>query len=176
MPRLTKTALQKHLIQLEKEDLIGELLRLFVKFKDVNEFYQMEFGEDTRLIVNVYKQKIRKIYFPNKRIRKPRSAAVKKLISEFKKVALYEYDVIDLLLYRVENSIEFTNTQGYMSDTFYKSIQTTFGEALQLIAKNRHFKEFKDRCEKCIWFAGHSGYELNTTLQQLFEEYYPVKV
>lgn len=176
MPRLTKTALQKHLAQLEKEDLIGELVRLFVKFKDVHEFYQMEFGEDTRLVVNTYKQKIRKIYFPNKRIRRPRSAAVKKLISEFKKVALYDYDVIDLLLYRVENSIEFTNTHGYMSEQFYKSIQTTFGEALQMIARNRHYKEFKERCEKCIWFAGHSGYGLNITLQQLFNEYYPVKV
>lgn len=173
MSRLTKVTLQKHLYHLEKEDLIAELIKLFSRFKNVNEYYQMEFGEDTRLVVNVYKQKIRKIYFPKKRIRRPRSAASKKLISEFKKVALYEYDVIDLLLYRVENSIEFMNSYQYMSEAFYKSIQSGFMETLQLIAKLRLFDEFKERCEKCVWFAGHSDFGLNFSLQQIFIQYYP---
>lgn len=173
MSRLTKSSLQKHLNHLEKEDLVEELAKLFTKFKNVNEYYQMEFGEDTQLVVNQYKQKIRKIYFPNKRIRRPRSAASKKLITEFRKVALYEYDVIDLLLYRVENSIEFMNAHHYISEAFYKSMQSGFTEALQLMAKNRLSDEFKERCEKCIWFAGHSGYGLNRSLQQVFSEYFP---
>lgn len=173
MPRLTKAALQKHFNHLDKEDLIEELLKLFGKFKNVNEHYQMEFGEDTRLVVNLYKEKIRKIFFPNRRIRRPRSAAAKKLISEFRKVALYEYDVIDLMLYRVENSIEFMNTHQYMTDAFYKSILTGFTETLQLVAKNRLFNDFKERCEKCVWFAGHSGFGLNHSLQQIFTQYYP---
>ncbi len=170
MPRLTKAALQKHLQHLEKEELIAQLLLLFGKFKAVNEHFQMEYGEDTQEVVNAYKQKIKKAYFSNRRIRRPKTASVKKLIAEFKKVALFEYDVIDLLLYRVENSIEFANSNGYMTDAFYKSILSGFGEAIQLIAKNNLMAQFKDRCEKSIWYAGELQCGLNYPMQDMFDK------
>jgi len=169
MPRLTKTALQKHLQHLDKEELIAEMVRLFGKFKMVNEHFQMEYGDDTREVVDAYKQKIRKAYFSNRRIRRPRTASVKKLIAEFKKVALFEYDTIDLLLYRVENSIEFAHVNGYMSEAFYKSILSAFTEAVQLIAKNNAWGEFKVRCEKCIWHAGELEAGLNYAMQDIFD-------
>jgi hypothetical protein len=167
MPRLTKAALQKHLQHLEKEELIAQLLQLFGKFKMVNEHFQMEYGEDTQEVVNAYKHKIRKAYFSNRRIRRPRTASAKKLITEFKKVALFEYDIIDLLLFRVENSIEFADKNGYMSDAFYKSILSAFGEAIQLMSKSNLTAEFKDRCEKSIWFAGELECGLNYPMQDM---------
>lgn len=170
MPRLTKATFQKHLNQLEKEDLVAELLRLFSKFKSVNEHFQMEYGEDTREVVNAYKTRIRKAFFPGKRIRRPKTAASKKAIVEFKKVALFDYDVVDLLLYRVENSIAFANEHNYLTDAFYNSIRTGFKDALQLIAKNNLHDEFKERCEKIIWFAGHTESGLDFTLQEMYKE------
>lgn len=169
MPRLTKTALQKHLQQLEKEELIAEIVHLFGKFKMVNEHFQMEYGEDTKEVVNTYKHKIRKAYFSGRRIRRPKTASVKKLIAEFKKVALFDYDVIDLLLYRVENSIEFAKTYEYMTEAFYKSILSAFAEAIGLIVKVNVWSDFRDRCEKSIWFAGQLNCGLNYSMQEIFD-------
>lgn len=170
MPRLNKAALQKHLQQLEKEELITEILRLFTKFKPVNEHFQMEFGETTAVVVEAYKEKMRKVFFGN-RVRRPRLSTAKKIISEFKKVALFDYDVIDLLLFRVENSVQFANTFNYPNESFYKSIFSTFSEAVQLIATHQLQSEFKDRSEKIVWFAGQTHYfSLHQLLWQLYQE------
>jgi|GEM_PF-680949 len=157
MPRLTKATLQKHLNHLEKEELIEQLLALFTKFKGVNEHFQMEYGETTQGVVDAYKAKLRKAFF-GPRVRRPRLSAAKKIVSEFRKVALFDYDVVDLMLYRVENSIEFVNNQYYPFETFYNSIESAFADALKLIVTHRLHGEFRERCEKIVWFAGHNKY------------------
>ncbi len=146
-------ALQKHLTQLEKEELVEELVKLFARFKPVNEYFQMEFGENTQAVIENYKAQVRKAFFGG-RSRRPKLAATRKILGEFRKVALFEYDVIDLLLYRVECSIEFLNLNYYPEEPFYKSIGTTFAEALEMIVGYHLKGEFKERCEKIVWFAG----------------------
>ncbi len=169
MPRLTKAALQKHLQQLEKEDLVAELVKLFTRFKPVNEYFQMEFGENTQAVTEHYKAQIRKAFFGG-RSRRPKLATTRKIISEFRKVALFEYDMVDLLLYRVECSIEFINQYYYPEEPFYKSIQNAFAEALQMIVGNNLTGEFKDRCEKIVWFAGEkTSFGLHATLWEAYK-------
>lgn len=172
MARLTKTALQKHLNHLEKEELVDQLLALFSKFKAVNEHFQMEFGDTTQGVVDMYKARLRKVFF-GPRVRFPRLSAAKKIISEFKKVALFEYDLIDLILYRVENSIEFANGRNYPYENFYRSVESSFAEALKLIVNGRLEGDFKERCEKIVWFAGHNKlYNLHPNLWRMHQEIY----
>lgn len=170
MPRLTKAALQKHLNHLEKEELVEQILTLYAKFKGVNEHFQMEFGETTQGVVDAYKGKLRKAFF-GPRVRHPRLSAVRKLVSEFKKVALFDYDVADLLLYRVENSVEFVNGRYYPHEAFYRSIESAFAEALKLIESHRLHDQFRDRCDKIVWFAGHNRhFNLHQHLQQMHRD------
>jgi hypothetical protein len=37
---------------------------------------------------------------------------MRKLLSEFKKVAVFDYGVIEVLLFGVENGVKFSNTYG----------------------------------------------------------------
>ena len=170
MPRLTKAALQKHLNHLEKEELVDQILTLFAKFKGVNEHFQMEFGESTQGVVDVYKARLRKVFF-GPRVRFPRLSAAKKIIAEFKKVALFEYDLIDLILYRVENSIEFVNGRNYPVENFYRSIESSLAEALKLIVNGKSEAEFKERCEKIVWYAGHNRhFNLHQNVWRMHQE------
>jgi hypothetical protein len=170
VPRLTKATLQKHLNQMEKEELVDQILTLFTKFKGVNEHFQMEFGESTKAVVDAYKAKVRKVFF-GPRVRFPRLSAAKKIISEFRKVALFEYDMVDLILSRVENSIEFVNGRNYPYENFYRSIESSFAEGLKLIVSGSLEREFKERCEKIVWYAGHNKhFNLHQNIWRMYQD------
>lgn len=146
------------------------MLTLFTKFKGVNEHFQMEFGESTKGVVDGYKARLRRVFF-GPRVRFPRLSAAKKIISEFKKVALFEYDLADLILCRVENSIEFVNGRSYPYENFYRSIESSFAEGLKLIAGGRLEGEFKERCEKIVWYAGHNKhFNLHQNIWRMHQE------
>jgi hypothetical protein len=158
MPRFTKSSLEKHLRQLEKEELVEDILKLFARFKPVQDYYRMELSEDTREVVDEYKKKLRRFYFTNKGFRrKPQISGAKALLLDFRKASVFPFDLIDLMLLRVELGVEYINSRGYATETFYKSTQSAFSEALQLIQTNHLSSQFKDRCEKIVWFVGHSS-------------------
>ncbi len=103
MAKTTKLSLKKHLDELEKKELVEEVLKLYSKFSQVKEFYQMELSEDTKAFVEGYKKKIKAIYFPARGYGHPRASAIRRLISNFKKVAVFDYapeNVNEISVYR----------------------------------------------------------------------------
>lgn len=109
MAKSVKTELNKYLKDLSRPELEKEVKKLYSKFKEVKKYYEMEFCEDTTEILNEYKDKIKQEYFPKRGFGKARNSVSKKVISDFKKISIFQKDVIELLLYRVEMMIEFTN-------------------------------------------------------------------
>lgn len=170
MAKITKLSLKKHLDELEKKELVEEVLKLYTKFSQVKEFYQMELSEDTKAFVESYKKKIKAIYFPARGYRYPRASAIRRLISKFKKVAVFDYDVVDLLLYRVENGIAYSKTFGGIDEAFYTSIESSYDEALKLIIKSNLLSEFKDRCQEIVNGSEYIGWGFHDNLSDAYEE------
>ena len=112
MKKSTKTELNKFLKEMSKKDLENEVKKLYSKFKEVKKYYEIEFCEDTTEILNEYKQKMRKEYFPTRGFGKARNRESRKIVNDFKKISIFQKDVVELLLYRVETMIEFTNEYG----------------------------------------------------------------
>jgi hypothetical protein len=175
MTKITKFSLKKHLDELDNKELVNEVLKLYTKFSQVKEFYQMELSADTRDFVEGYKKKIKAVYFPARGYGYPRASAIRRIISQFKKVAVFDYDVIDLLLYRVEVGISYSKTFGGIDEPFYNAIQSSYEEALKLIDKNHLSHEFKDRCRQILADSQYIGWGFHDYLSDAFEEYFGEK-
>ena len=135
MKKSTKKELSKFLKQATKAELEKEVKKLYDKFKEVKQFYQLELAEDTSVVLDQFKAELRKEYFPSRGFGKARNSASRRVVSNFKKIAIFQNDVIDLLLYRVEVMLEFTNAYGDIDEAFYNSLTRSFDEACKLIQK-----------------------------------------
>ena len=150
MGKSTKRALSKFLKQSSKAELEKEVKMLYDKFSEVKNYYEIAFTTDTTKTVKAYKSKIYKEYFKrNGAPGKGSSNASRKIITDFKKIATFPKDVIDLLLYRVDVMLDFAN-YGDLNEAFYNSLTRSFDEACQLIASERLEEVFKNDCERLM--------------------------
>ncbi|TAE41125.1 MAG: hypothetical protein EAZ70_02630 [Runella slithyformis] len=172
MPKITKNTLKKHLETLEKEELIHEVLRLYEKIKAVKDFYEMDLGTDTNAVLNEYKAKIEKQYFPKRGYGNPKASEVRKVISDFKKIAAFEFDVVDLLIFRVEQAVRFTNAYGDIDEQFYTSAENAFDDALKLAKKTASLAHIRDRAFCIVKETENIGWGFHDTLFSTFTEYF----
>src|SRR4051812_16007777 len=102
---ISKSKLNDYLATLSREELIKEVEKLFQKFPLVQQYYTMNLGEDNPYLLEEYKRKIEKVFFPGFGI-DPKMSEANKLITAFSKIAVHIADVIDLMLYKAELSIK----------------------------------------------------------------------
>ena len=175
--KLTKKQLENHLQHLEKKELLAEVSKLFTRVEQVREYYQMEFGgkAEREKVLADYKKQIRSQFYSSRSAspRMPKAAELRKIINAFKKVAVVQYDVVDLMLYRVETAVEFTNDFGDIDQSFYQSTIKTYCDALQLIDKEKLHSYFNDRCGQIVDDASGIGWGFYDTLWEFFHFYFP---
>jgi hypothetical protein len=150
MAKLNKKALLKHLNKSEKEDVIREVITLFDKFKNVKEFYQAELSDEVNPNLYKYKRKITEAYSrPNPKERTT-NANINKLLKEFKKISIYDRELADLLLHRVECGLAAIKRNNKRSSSFYHSILSTFEDAVKLIVADERSSDFQSRIDKIL--------------------------
>ncbi|WP_027003559.1 DUF6155 family protein [Hugenholtzia roseola] len=165
--------LNKYLKELTKEELEKEIRKLYSKFENVKEYYKLELGEDTSKVLGEYKRKIRGEYFSKRGMGRASSKESRKVISEFKKISIFQDDVIELLLYRVEVMQEFANEYGdagYVSEPFCSSMTTSFQEACKLIKTEKLETKFRPIVQKMVTASAYFGWYV----EEAFAHYYHV--
>ena len=148
MSKLTKKALLKHLNKSDKEDIINEVVTLFDKFKNVKEFYQSELSDEANPALEKYKRKITEAYLKPNPKERTTNANINKLLKEFKKISIYDRELVDLMLHRVECGVEAFNRNSKRTETFYNCILNTFKDAVKLISSEGMMDDFKTRINK----------------------------
>jgi len=166
-----KRALNKYLKTLSKDELIQEVKKLYDKIGEVKEFYKMALSSDTSKVVEEYKEKIKKEYFPQRGDRAARSSVSRKVISDFKKISVHPKDVIELLLYRTEIMLEFTAKYGDIDEPFYNSLESSFAEACKLIKKEFLQENYQMYCQELVSKANPFGWGVYDNLKDTYEEY-----
>lgn len=131
----------------------------------------MELGQDTNAVLDEYKALVKKEYLPKRGYPRASSRESKKVITAFKKIAIFKKDVIDLMLYRVEVMIVFSNEFGYLDEPFVLSIERTFEDACKLIQSERLASFFKQRCLDILSETWSIGYGLHDGLKYSYDEY-----
>lgn len=171
MRKSTKRELTKYLKQATKAELEKEVKKLYDKFKEVKSYYEIEFTSDTTEIVNKHKAAIKKEYFPSRGFGKARNSVSRKVITDFKKIAVFQKDVIDLLLYRVEMMLKFTNAYGDIDEAFYNSLERSFDDACRLIHKEKLIDAYKIYCKELIDQTSHFGWGVTDAMEYSFSQY-----
>ena len=163
-----------YLATLDEAGLREELLKLFGKLPQVQEFYAQELMPDTdrKAMLDEYKAKIHKQFWTKGgNPRSPSNAEIKTLISSFEKVSVFPTELIDLLLYRVETATDFANQFGGMPDADYNASYNAFKKAVELIAKHKLEAMFRARILE-IFEHGNLDYYHIEDLQEAFHEHF----
>jgi hypothetical protein len=149
------TELKKYLAEMDEETLRAEILKLYQKLPRVKDYYNQDLMSEAerQAMLDTYKKKIyRQFWTPSGNHKNPGNAEIKALVSEFEKVAAFPYDVIDLLLYRVEVMTEHANEFGGAADANYNASATMFKKAMKLIQDNGYLSYFQPRIEALFQF------------------------
>jgi len=167
VPKLTKKALLKHLTKSDKEDIIGEVMTLFDKFKNVKEFYGAELSGEVNPLLEKYKKKITQAYSSANPKERRTNLNINRLITEFKKITIYDRELSDLLLHRVECGVAAFNRNTNRSNTFYNCILNSFGEAINTISSDSSESEFTERIEQIIKSSASGKFEFQKRINEL---------
>jgi hypothetical protein len=171
MAKLTKKTLLKHLNKSDKEDIIQEIVTLFDKFKNVKEFYQAELSDEVNPVLEKYKRKIAEAYSKSNPKEKTTNANLNRAIKEFKKISIYDRELADLILYRVECGVSAIKKNNKRTPTFYNCILTSFKDALKLIVAGNSMDEFKPRIEKVLKNAVGAKFNFEEELADVFNSF-----
>jgi len=168
--KFTKKALLKHLAKSDKEDIIREVLVLFDKFKNVKEFYTAELTNSANPLLERYKKKITEAYSSANPKERRTNLNVNKLIKEFKKVGIYEHELADLMLHRVECGVAAFNRNNKRSATFYNCIANSFEDAITIISADNSMDEFRLRINKILKTSVAGKFEMQTRMQKMVKD------
>jgi hypothetical protein len=124
MSKITASQFKKALNALSAKELADELLFLQKNYPQVNDYFSSKYGEGENSVIDDYKEIIKNEFFPKRGIGKLRLATAKKAISDFKKISTSHEGVIDIMLYYVEQGVQFTEEYGGINERFYISIET----------------------------------------------------
>ena len=148
---MSKRALKKYLHELDKDQLEEQIMDLYDRFKEVKTYYNFAFNPNEDKLMEDAKFKISKEYFPlTSRRPKMRRSVAQKLIKNFITLGVDSILVADLMLYNIEIAVIFSRDRDVKQVGFYKSILTSFEQAVEFIQQYGIFADFKERIEQIL--------------------------
>lgn len=163
--------LKKRLKEYNQKELIELVVEMFKMNKDIQNYLSSKYlGEE--VIVDLFKKartKIENEFFPDRGDAKLRLAQAKNAINEFKKATGDEKRTIDLMLFYVEQGVEFTCAYGDMYESFYISMVKMFGQvALECDQNEDLYRHFANRLRKVIHKAANTGWGFSDGLMDSY--------
>ncbi|MCF8053655.1 MAG: DUF6155 family protein [Deltaproteobacteria bacterium] len=128
-------------------------------------------------MLNKFKKSIKQEYFPSRGLGEARIGVVRKIISDFKKTTKSNQNIIDLLLFHVEQGVDYTNEHGDIDERFYSSIESSFDSAMELIIKDNLYQDYQERCSTIVSHTDGIGWGFHDRFKELhcltFKKDYP---
>lgn len=162
---------KSELIKLDKNTLIKHISELYKKHKPVKEYFDFYINPNENEILQQYKEKVSKGFFP-KRGYELRLSVSRKAINDFKKLGTSQESIADLLLHFTECGVEFTNLYGDIDESFYTRLENSYAKALVLMDKNGVLEKFKTRALKIVDDTENIGWGFHDYLGDVFYQFY----
>ena len=173
--KVNKQQLAKQLERLDKADLIEEICQLFSNFKVVQQHYQKQYGGKAARfqIVEDYRQQIEEeFYFKGDYPKNPKIKELKKITKSFIKELSHKEDVIDLLLYQVEQIVSLALEIPDISMSFLSTAESLYTNALLMIDEDMLHIEFYKRAYKVVTKTNNINWYFHNTVKNVFVEVY----
>ena len=143
------------------------------RFSQVKEYYHFQVSpEKQEKILDEYKRRIKREFFPERGYGEGRPSVGKAPILQFLKISSAPDKLIDLMLYYVEQGVQFTLAYGDIDEPFYESVESVYEDALDLIKENNLYNQFRTRCKKVMTDTNGMGWGFGDYIEELFEKYY----
>jgi len=154
----------------ELETLIIDLVKRNAFNKDLLETKINPENEQT--LNQKYRKVIKDEFFPDRGDAKLRYSNLRKALNEYKKISKNPELLADLMLYYVENGVEFTNEYGDINEEFYFKIENMFSTALDYIFKHNMEIKFEERCLTITINSRDIGWGFSDSMTDLFYDHY----
>lgn len=147
---MSKRDLKKYLTELNKQQLEEQILELYEKFPVVKTYYDFVFNPKEDILLRECKIKISNEYFPQQTGKKPRKpkmrrSVAQKYIKHFILLGVDPFIIGDVMLYSIEIAQTFSAERYVKQELFYKSMFTSFNQAIKFMIANGILEEFKSR-------------------------------
>ena len=163
------TDLKQYLKKCSPEELVLEIAELYKRFDGVKDYYQVKLSPDSAIdVIAKYKKIIGDQFFPTRGLGKAKLSIAKKAITDYKKIAENAKDLVDIMLFYVEQGVLFTNEYGDIDESFYSSMESVYDNAVELMAKNQLHDIFQKRCLKIVKDTSHIGWGFHDTLDDIY--------
>ncbi len=145
---MSKRELKKYLHSLSKAQLEEQIEDLYTRFKEVKTYYNFAFNPQEDKLLEEAKVKISREYFPvNGRRAKTRRSVGQKYIKHFITLGVEVTVIADLMLYNLEIAQTYTAQWYVKQEAFYKSMLSSYTQALEFIVANGLQQHFSARIE-----------------------------
>ncbi len=148
---MSKRDLQKYLVDLNKKQLTEQIIDLYDRFKDVKVFYDFAFNPQEDKLIDDFKTRVSKEYFPNSRRKaKMRRSVAQKLIKHFITIELEPSLLLDAMLFNIEVAQAYTSEKLVNQEAFYKSMYNSFSQAINHAAYHGIFADSSARFDDIV--------------------------
>ena len=169
---MSKRDLKKYLSNLNKVQLEEQIIELYDKFKEVKIYYDFAFNPNETKLIREAKIKVTNEYYPIKGKRaKMRRSVAQKFIKHFVLLGMDAYLIADLMLYTIEIAQTYSSEKDIKQEAFYKSMLTSFQQALHFMIEKGIVSEYKSRVEaiyeNTVSQKWYNNYEFQIQLEKL---------
>ncbi|TYP71100.1 DUF6155 family protein [Paenibacillus methanolicus] len=173
--KLTKSQLNKHLKQLDAEQLRELVKRCFETSKEAERMLTLEvLGESAaQALLADHKKKIRQEFLPGRGQPKLRIAEAKKAIAEYEKLTGDAKGVTELMLIYVESAVEFAVMSGYDEYRLLSSLISVYGDIIGRMNEEETedwLVEFEERVRKIAANAEEVGWDFSACIIDLYHQ------
>lgn len=132
---ITNTQLKKGIQGFGHDELVVLIMDIAQASLQAREFLTVKFSciENANEVLEKYKQKIKNEFFPKRGLGRLNLREAKKAISDYRKICPDKAMEIDIMLFYVENCIEFTDQFGDINEAFYNSAVSVYGQVIKKI-------------------------------------------
>lgn len=147
---MSKRNLKKYLQELDKNQLEEQIIELYEKFSPIKTYYDFVFNPKEDTLLKESKLKISNEYFPQRTSGKPRRpkmrrSVAQKYIKHFILLGVDSFIIADVMLYSIEIAQTFSAEKPVKAETFYKSMLSSFEQAVRFMIANGILEDFKSR-------------------------------
>ena len=147
---MSKRDLKKYLQELDKSQLEEQIIELYDKFSPIKVYYDFVFNPKEESLLKECKIKISNEYYPARTSGKPRRpkmrrSVAQKYIKHFILLGVDSFIIGDVMLYAIEIAQTFSAEKPVKSETFYKSMLSSFEQAVRFMIANGILEDFKSR-------------------------------
>ncbi len=145
---MSKRDLKKYLNELNKDQLQEQVMTLYEKFPAVKTYFDFVFNPKEDQLLKDAKIKILNEYFPTKSKKaKMRRSTAQKFIKHFVSLGVDPFKIADLMLFNVETAQSYASKKFIKYELFFKSMLTSYEQAIRFIVANGILYEFQSRIE-----------------------------